>query len=223
MKNLIILFLLIDLTCYAQETKIGISYEYLYSPQFDKAIQTYNFSRPFLNEKQPLFINGIQAEVKHSFNSKKNIQHGFSIGYSNFRSQAENINFINTLQLHQIQLGYLVHFDNTKKFVRFYEEIQVNCVVGGLFKKINYEAAQIEDNRVKALGIGGEIEALIGYKLKKYTRFSPFISICYSPYHYIPNSETLLNDTKNLIINPWVNYFKMNLGISFKISKMKSN
>ena len=52
-----------SLNSYSQETHIGFSYEYLYCPQFDKAIQTYNFDRPFLNEKQPLFLNGINTRI----------------------------------------------------------------------------------------------------------------------------------------------------------------
>ena len=217
MKKLILYFFFTSLTCYSQETKLSISYEYIYSPQFDKSIQTYNFDRPFLKEKQPLFINGIHSNFNHTFKNEKQLKQGFSIGYSYFRSQANNLNFNNTLYLHFIQLGYLFHYQNSKRLIGFYENIQINCVLGGLFKNINDQATQFEEHRFKSLGIGGEIIGLIGYNFQKSDRLSPFISIGYSPYYFCPNTEALLNDSKGLIINPWVNYFKFNLGIAFKI------
>ena len=50
MRTLVLLSLLLLKFCFsmAQEFKIDVSYNYLYSNQWDKAIQTYNFSRPFV-------------------------------------------------------------------------------------------------------------------------------------------------------------------------------
>ena len=36
----------------AQEFKNDVSYKYMFSNKWDKAIQTYNFSRPFIETKQ---------------------------------------------------------------------------------------------------------------------------------------------------------------------------
>ena len=220
MKNLFFCLLFMSLNSYSQETHIGFSYEYLYCPQFDKAIQTYNFDRPFLNEKQPLFLNGINTNINHTFKNDKNYKQGVSVGYSYFRSEADNVNFNKILNLHLVQIGYVLNFKNAKRFKGFYETIQINCVLGGLFKNINDSPAYIEEKRVKSLGIGGEIKGLLGYNFKKISRLSPFISMIYSPYYYSPNSEALLNDTKGLIKFSYLNYFKMNVGIIFKISKI---
>ena len=40
----------------AQEFRTDVSYKYMFSNKWDKAIQTYNFSRPFIETKQPLLI-----------------------------------------------------------------------------------------------------------------------------------------------------------------------
>ena len=57
----------------AQEFKADVSYKYMYSNQWDKTIQTYNFSRPFLKENQPLLMNGLNTSVSYIFKNEKRI------------------------------------------------------------------------------------------------------------------------------------------------------
>ena len=62
MKNITAsaVFMLVFFHSTGQEVKVDVGYKYLYSNQWDKAIQTYNFSRPDLIEKQPLLMNGLK-------------------------------------------------------------------------------------------------------------------------------------------------------------------
>ena len=55
----------------AQEWKADISYKYMFSNQLDKIIQTYNFSRPLLAEKQPLLMHGLNTAVSRIFKNEK--------------------------------------------------------------------------------------------------------------------------------------------------------
>ena len=81
----------------AQELKTDLSYNYLYSNEWDKAIQTYNFSRPFNTERQPLINHGLNASLSYIFESNKNFKHGVNLSYSYFRSSAENENYENRI------------------------------------------------------------------------------------------------------------------------------
>ena len=53
----IIVMIIVHFNSIAQEFKIDASYNYMFANQWDKAIQTYNFSRPFNYEKQPLLMH----------------------------------------------------------------------------------------------------------------------------------------------------------------------
>ena len=69
----ILLLSMTGISSFAQSISFGVSYNYLYSKQLDKSIQLYNFSRPFLENRQPLFINGITTDVAFLFETKKQI------------------------------------------------------------------------------------------------------------------------------------------------------
>lgn len=206
---------------FGQRLKIGISYENFYSPQWDKAIQTYNFNRPFLTEKQPLIMHGTNVSFSQIFKSEKKIKKGIYLDYSYFRSDAANTNFENILQFNRVNLGYFVHIENEEKFKGFYSDFIISTVLAGLYKNVNGQPAMFEEKSFKSFGIGGEISILLGYHLKsvKLNFLSPFLSLGYSPYYYSPNSEAVINDTKTLIINPWINSFNFRAGISFRFGR----
>ena len=81
----------------AQEFRTDISYKYIFANKWDKAIQTYNFSRPFLEKKQPLLMHGLNASVSYIFKSSIRLKHGINISYTYFKSTAENENLKNIL------------------------------------------------------------------------------------------------------------------------------
>jgi hypothetical protein len=51
----------------AQGFILDASYQYLKWGQLDNAVKTYNFSRPFLAQKQPLLINGLNTSISYVF------------------------------------------------------------------------------------------------------------------------------------------------------------
>jgi hypothetical protein len=158
--------LILSMNLSAQELKLDLSYKYIYSNQWDKIIQTYNFSRPFLTEKQPLLMNGLNTSLSYIFKNEKYFKHGINLSYSYFRTSAENENFINTLNLHFINLGYVLHYQNPEKWKKFYSELIVSATSSGLFRNLNGEPFEYDETKSKAFGIGGDIHLKCGYYLK---------------------------------------------------------
>jgi hypothetical protein len=222
MKAKILLYILPSLLAIyssAQEWKADLSYKYMYSNQLDKTVQTYNFSRPLLAEKQPLLMNGLNANVSRIFKNEKHLKHGINLSYSFIRSAAENQNFNNTLQLHFINLGYILHYQNADKWKRLYAELIFSATASGLFRNLNDEPFEYYDSKSKAFGIGGDIQLKTGYQVKLKNRcfLSPFFAIAYTPYLFAPNNEAVINQTKGLLSNNWTAILSAQVGLGFHI------
>jgi hypothetical protein len=223
MRRLIILTSLLALSSItgAQEFKFGLSYNYIYAPQWDKIIQTYNFSRPFNSEMQPLLTHGINASGSYIFNAEKKLKQGLNFSYSYFRSAAENENLNNNLNLHFISLGYIFHYDNAEKLKGIYTDFIVSAISSGLFRNVNGEPFEYSETTSKAVGIGGELSFKLGYsmKLKDRSKLSPFIQIAYTPFFYSPNTETVINQTKGLAGKSWTGILNAQIGLAIHINK----
>ena len=64
----------------AQKMDWDVSYAYLYAKAWDNNVQTYNFSRPFLENPQPLLQHGLGSSFTYIFNNERKIQHGIAYG-----------------------------------------------------------------------------------------------------------------------------------------------
>ncbi len=222
MRVIVILSLvLLSLKFQAQNWLVDISYKYLYAKQWDIMIQSYNFSRPFLKEEQPLLMHGISSSGSYFFKSSKKLKQGIHVNYDFFRSNAINTDFKNTLQLHFIRLGYTVLY----KWKNNYFIGSVNTLGGGLYRKVNDEAFEVDDKRLKALGIGGELSFKVEhpYTISNQLQVMPFLGINYAPYFFSPNTEAVINQTKSLISKNWVGIFNAQLGVSFKFGANSEN
>lgn len=217
--------LILSISAPAQELKLDLSYKYIYSNQWDKIIQTYNFSRPFLTEKQPLLMSGLNTSLSYIFKNEKHFKHGINLSYSYFRSSAENGNFNNSLNLHFINLGYLLHYENSDKWKGVYSELIVSVTSSGLFRNLNGEPFEYDETKSKAFGIGGDINLKCGYnlKLKNNSYLSPFLSIGYTPYLYSPNTEAVINQTMGLTSKNWTDLLTTQIGLTFHIKKQTND
>ena len=200
----------------AQELDIDLSYKYMYSNQWDKAIQTYNFSRPFISKKQPLLMHGSNASVSYMFKSKKRLMHGVNFSYSYFRSSSQNEDFKNVFNLHFINLGYTIHFDSYKKMNGLYSDLIISAISSGIFRNVNGKPFIYDEKKAKAFGIGVDVVLKLGYnvKFKSQTDFSPFIALGLTPYLFSPNSEAVINQTKKLTSENWTSIFFSQIGLS---------
>lgn len=209
----------------AQACKTDVSYRYIYSDKWDKAIQTYNFSRPFLEKKQPLLMNGLNASASYIFKSSEKFKRGLNLSYSYFKSSAENENLNNILNLHFLTFGYIVQYENYEKTKGLYTDLIISVATSGLFRNVNGEPLIIDDTRAKAFGIGGDLSIKAGYSLtlKNNIALSPFGLVGYTPYIYSPNSEAVINQTKGLVNNNWTGIFTTQVGLTFHIRQLKND
>jgi hypothetical protein len=207
----------------AQEFRTDISYKYIFANKWDKAIQTYNFSRPFLEKKQPLLMHGLNASVSYIFKSSSSLKHGIHISYNYFKSSAENENLKNILNLHFLNLGYIIHYENNEKTKGLYTDLIISAVSSGLFRNVNDEPFEYDE--AKAFGIGGDLSIRAGYylKLKNKIYLSPFVLVGYTPYFYSPNSEAVINQTKGLVSNNWTGIFTTQVGLTLHIRQHQND
>ncbi len=221
MKNItvIVVFMLVFFRSNGQEVKVDVGYKYLYSNQWDKAIQMYNFSRPNLIEKQPLLMHGLNTSISSIFKSTKNVKQGLNVSYSYFRSLAENENSINLINLHFLNMGYMLHYENSEKLKGLYTDFMLSVTSSGVFRRLNEAPFIYDETQSKAFGIGGEINVKCGYyfKLKNKAYFSPYVMCGYTPYLFSPNTEVVINQTKGLASKNWTSILTGQVGLAFHL------
>jgi hypothetical protein len=215
------LLVMLALSASAQGWKIDIGYDYLYTKRWDESIQTYNFSRPFLTEKQPLLMHGFTSSISYIKPNEKKLMHGFGLAHSYFRSTAENENYINTLNLHFVTIGYLLHLENKEKHENIYFDFMISARSSGIFRKLNEQPFVVDETPVRAFGIGGDLSCKMGYVFSISEKFqlSPFIKVGFTPYLFSPNTEAVINQTKNLTSPNWTSSLNGHLGISLHFKK----
>ena len=201
----------------SQIVTTSVSYEYFYSRTMDKIVQTYNFDRPFLQNKQPLFSNGINASFSYFGKREKRWSHGLYSSYTLVQSFAENQNFTNRFLFHLIDLGYSARYQDSSKFGGFYSELQISSKWSGLFRRTNGEPFISDSTRSHSFGVGGTISFVVGYsfKLKNKSSISPIFQLSCTPYIYAPNTESVINCTKGLISKTWQTFFYSRIGIVY--------
>ena len=172
----------------------------MYAKQWDRSIQLYNFSRPWLIEKQPLFMHGVNAGFSYDVSSKKEFMHGLSVDFSFFRSVSENKNMVNAINLYISNMGYFVRKDFRILHSNCYTEIRLALTVSGIFRRINQEPMLVDETQTRAFGIGSDIQVKFGYELPCLAgiKGSLFLAVSYAPYVYSPYSESVLNQTMGI-------------------------
>jgi hypothetical protein len=211
----LLLFLFLFIDAQSQEIEVDLSYKYIFANNWDKAIQSYNFSRPFLTEKQPLFIHGINGSVSYIFKSENKFKQGINVSYSHFTSYAENVNFVNQLNLHFFNVGYILRYESAEKWQGLTTDLILSASSSALFRNVNDEPFIYDDTRSKAFGIGGDLSIKSSYSinLKNNIRLSPFIQIGYTPYLYSPNTEAAINQTTELTTPSFTGVFTSQIGV----------
>lgn len=199
----------------AQAYTAAISYGYLQAPEWNKAIQTYNFSRPFLANPQPLISQGLQVSIESLLPSKGNDNHSLILDLAWYRSSAENPNFEATLNQYLVEVGYLRHLFSDQLPDQFSVKAGVAIAGGALFRSINGEPLVYDESNANALGVGGSVRLKVSYDLIDNGKISggPFLGVQYTPYYYAPKTEAILNQTTGLTGKEWTSIFGARLGM----------
>jgi hypothetical protein len=200
MKNALFFSFFFFHVMHAQKLSLDVTYKYMYAKQWDRSIQLYNFSRPWLIEKQPLFMHGVNAGFSYDVSSKKEFMHGLSVDFSFFRSVSENKNMVNAINLYISNIGYFVRKDFRILHSNCYTEIRLALTVSGIFRRINQEPMLVDETQTRAFGIGSDIQVKFGYELPCLAgiKGSLFLAVSYAPYVYSPYSESVLNQTMGI-------------------------
>jgi hypothetical protein len=200
MKNTLFFYFLFFQLANAQKFSMDVSYKYIYAKQWDRSIQLYNFSRPWLIEKQPLLIHGMNAGFNYALSTKQEVNHGFSVDLSFFRSVAENKNIANAINLYMSNIGYFARKDYSILHSNCYVDIRLALTVSGIFRRINQEPMLVDETQTRAFGIGSDIQVKFGYNLPCLARIksSLFLAVSYAPFVYSPYSESVLNQTMGI-------------------------
>ncbi len=207
----------------AQKMELDFSYAYLYAKAWDTNIQTYNFSRPFLANPQPLLQHGLGSSFSYIFQNERKIQHGLALGYNYFGSYANNTNFENKLNLHFLDLGYVLHYENPEKMKNFYVDAKVSASSSVIFRLVNNENLLVDETDMKAFGIGAKLSLKTGYffRLTKTFYMGPFVEGAWSPIFFSPNTEAVINQTKRLVSKSTTGLFSLRLGVAFQLIDFK--
>jgi hypothetical protein len=199
----------------SQDFEASISYEYLHAQAWNKAVQTYNFSRPFLANPQPLISHGLQASLEYPLPSNGNSNHSLMLDVGWYRSSAENVNFEATLNQYLLQIGYLRPLLQDQLPDQLTLKAGVSVVGGALFRRINGEPLVYDETNAKALGIGGGVRLKVNYYLINNGKIKagPFLGLQYIPYYYAPKTEAIMNQTTGLTGKEWTSVFGSRLGV----------
>jgi hypothetical protein len=216
-----IVLIIVHFNTIAQEVKIDASYNYLFANQWDKAIQTYNFSRPFNYEKQPLLIHGFATSGTYISKSPKRLKQGINLSYSYFSSSSENENLDVKLHLNFLKLAYLIHYEYKEKLKNLYTDFIFSATTSALVRNVNGKPFTYDEEKSKAFGIGGDISVKMGYfmKFKNKVGISPFLLIACTPYFYSPNTEAVINQTKGLASKPSTAILSAQIGVAFHLKQ----
>jgi len=207
----------------AQETNLGFSCDFISASQWNEMIQTYNTSRPFIINKQPLFSFGPGVSVSQTLISHKKISQGITISYSFLKSKAINENFTNTFNLHLLNLGYFIRYSYSEKGNGAFGELQISTISSGLFRNVDNVPFVYDDARSKAYGIGGNICLKAGYWFDKIKNldFAPFFQVGYVPYLYAPNSESVINETSGITGKENTGIFNLKTGLLLSLKRKR--
>lgn len=205
---------------FAQNLTIGLSYNHLMAKQLDKAIETYNISRPFLKLKQNKLINGINGEIGYFFMSNKMIKQGIHFNYSFYNSKIRNENLLNVLSLHITNLNYVICF-KLEKLKRLTPEIQLGATSSLLTRKINNEYLVIDDKKYISNGYGFNSGFKLTYVVFNRSSYSlaPYFFLGYTPFLFAPKNEAVINGTQHLITKNWTSLFNFKIGICYQLNR----
>lgn len=180
----------------AQQLTLGGGYQYLYSSEWDNAMQRYNFNRSFTDEAQPLLIHSTFIETAYFFASDRKTHSGVKLDYGFSRSNASNTESDLSFHLHLINLGYSFQYSFNYLKQQFYLETDVAFSTALLNKRIDGEIEVIDDEASRATEFGGKVALSLFYviPINSDRQLAPFIGMAYAPY-FGSESEFLIDQT----------------------------
>lgn len=197
----LVLWCITPLATTAQEHHVDLGYRHLYASQWDRMVQTYNAGRPFLDELQPVLQHGIGMGYATFFTGESRLRSGVAIGYDRFISHAEATGLESRIRLHQLRIAYTLRILPKALESPWQVEAGVGLFGNHLLRLVNEAPIEDEDLRPRSLGIGADLNVLLGRRLPwgEARWIVPYLSANVAPYVYQPTAEVVLNQTRGLV------------------------
>ena len=201
----------------AQEHHVDVGYRYLFAPRWDRMVQTYNVSRPFLDELQPLLQHGIGMGYACFFPGERRFRSGLSIGYDRFISHADASGLKSRIRLHQLRVGYTARILPQDRESPWQVEVGASVLGNHLSRQVNDAPIEDDELRQRSLGIGADLNAQLGRRFPwGGTRLiMPYVAAHIAPYVYQPTAEVVLNQTRGLVAGDGT--FMLMIGAGVKV------
>lgn len=207
----------------AQELSFDFAYSYLQAKTWNQAVQSYNFSRPFLEEKQPLLRHGPGFGMHIIWPKEQKLNHGISAVYNSLLSTAENPNYNISVKAKFLDIGYLARFKNKPSEMNGWSwEVRADLKSTMLSRHLNDEIVKIENDDEETLlrtfGAGFQLEARLGHTsgFGRRQAWTKFIGVYYSPYTWAYRSELVFNESSTGLKSS-TSFYGFRAGFSFPI------
>jgi hypothetical protein len=124
---------------------------------------------------------------------------------------------VNQYNLHFLNVGYIFRYESTEKLKGLTTDFILSASSSALFRNVNDEPFIYDEVRSKAFGIGGDLSVRTSYSFNIKNKFhlSPFVQVGYTPYLFSPNTEAVINQTRELVAPNFTDIFASRVGLKF--------
>ncbi|MCB9235577.1 MAG: hypothetical protein H6581_28230 [Bacteroidia bacterium] len=185
----------------AQQFSLGLSYQWLHASQWNKAVETYNFSRPFLTEKQPLLRSGVRLDAAWILRENGKFSWGPALAASFHHSAADNPNYDIAIHAFLLDLGvrlqYLVPIgQNSSLNLSFTPAVTGAMLTRSLNGEIVIVGPGEEDQPLRKAGVGLGLNFQLAFDLPmgQNWKISPLLGVNYDPMVWVSRSEVVFNE-----------------------------
>jgi hypothetical protein len=186
----------------AQVKTVELRYQNLTAFEWNKAVRTYNFSRPFLENKQPLIQQGFGIGYSKLKSKKENRLSGFEFSLSGYRSAVKNENYEVALNALTLGMGYEFRFDELfeKSEMNFLLVPKMQAIGLGRWQDGDLVALEFEESTTRlltvgaCLGLGTAVQIPVGKKSSEKLTYLK-LGLEYYPFWWTYQSQVLLNQS----------------------------
>lgn len=226
---LVMLLAVTALPLRAQQYGASISLQNIAIPQWNKALSTYGFSRPFLDDTHLRYTNNLHLSFYYSKNPYRNRRLAPSLAYSRKSLHAHAANLDVDLHFQHLELGALIRLRKVahlKDINSFFVDLSPGLQLSRISLRNNGEPVfrsidEATSQRMVSHGIGIGLSTKVGYSLflTEELLLSPFAELYYVPLLYAPNSIDVLNQTAVNGLRDYSALYSFRLGFEISFCK----
>ncbi|MCS6981387.1 MAG: hypothetical protein NZM65_04240 [Flavobacteriales bacterium] len=198
---------------------IQTGYSYLWCRSWDRVLNYYYFTRPYLNGSPRYLESGFTVSTGYAFSSFRAPIHGVVAGYSNAWAVYREDNYRLRFWWHTVMAGYRARLRRMSRAEGFYGELGIHFAGAWLERKSYWKDNNTLHHRYVAFGWGGGFSGEAGYMLpyEEWVARPGFFVKVASNFIHMPGAEVALNQTQGLYLRNWHTVVMLQGGISLLI------